>query len=329
MIGVSPMALARSGILGMNCRNVSYIGRYNPRRLFPLVDNKLRTKFLAEKAGVVTPRLYYVIQHQYEISRVGQLLARIKGGFAIKPAKGSGGKGILVIIGRRGENFVKASGVEVTLEDIERHLTNTLAGLYSLSGSPDVVIIEELIEFDPVFAGYSHEGVPDIRIIVFKGYPVMAMLRLATHASDGKANLHQGAVGVGLDIATGRCLNAVQFSKPIKQHPDTGMGFDKIQVPNWPVMLNLAARCYEMTGLGYIGTDLVLDAKRGPLLLELNARPGLAIQVANGCGLLPRLRHIESLAVRHDSPERRVRYAMQEFATAAPEIPNEMFPAMA
>jgi len=134
---------------------------------------------------------------------------------------------------------------------------------------------------------------------------------------------------VGLDIATGRCLNAVQFSKPIKQHPDTGMGFDKIQVPNWPVMLNLAARCYEMTGLGYIGTDLVLDAKRGPLLLELNARPGLAIQVANGCGLLPRLRHIESLAVRHDSPERRVRYAMQEFATAAPEIPNEMFPAMA
>src|SRR5690606_21253007 len=129
MIGVSPMALARSGILGMNCRNVSYIGRYNPRRLFPLVDNTLRTKFLAEKAGVVTPRLYYVIQHQYEISREGQFVARIIGGFAIKPAKGSGGKGILVVIGGRGENFAKASGVEVAVEYFERHLINTLAGL--------------------------------------------------------------------------------------------------------------------------------------------------------------------------------------------------------
>lgn len=329
MFAVSPFALERSGILGMNCRNVSYIARYNPRRLFPLVDNKLRTKLLAEKADVATPRLFYVIQHQHEIGRIEQLLGRIKGGFAIKPAKGSGGKGILVIVERRGDVFVKASGAEVTLEDIRRHLTNTLAGLYSLSGSPDVVIIEELIQFDPVFTGYSHEGVPDIRIIVFKGYPVMAMLRLATHASDGKANLHQGAVGVGLDIATGRCLNAVQFSRPIKQHPDTGMGFDQIQVPNWPVMLNLASRCYEMTGLGYIGTDLVLDAKRGPLLLELNARPGLAIQVANGCGLLPRLRHIESLRVRHETPEARASYAMKAFATAAPEIPNEMFPALA
>ena len=58
-----------------------------------------------------------------------------------------------------------------------------------------------------------YEGVPDIRIVVFNGYPVMAMLRLATHASDGKANLHQGAVGVGLALDSGRCLNAVQYGR--------------------------------------------------------------------------------------------------------------------
>jgi D-alanine-D-alanine ligase-like ATP-grasp enzyme len=40
-------------------------------------------------------------------------------------------------------------------------------------------------------------------------------------------------------------------------------------------------------GLGYLGADIVLDHRQGPLLLEANARPGLAIQIANGQGLLP------------------------------------------
>jgi alpha-L-glutamate ligase-like protein len=197
-------------------------------------------------------------------------------------------------------------------------MSNTLAGLYSLGGAADVVIVEDLIALDDCFAGYSHEGVPDIRIIVFRGYPVMAMLRLATHASDGKANLHQGAVGVGLALDSGRCLNAVQFGSPVTHHPDTGRSLADIAIDGWRDILLLAARCHDMTGLGYIGTDLVLDRERGPQLLELNARPGLSIQVANGAGLLPRLRHIEGLRERRRvSPEQRVDYAMAQFAGAA------------
>ena len=42
-----PGALSKIGVLGMNRRNVSYISRYNPRHLFPLVDDKLQTKELA------------------------------------------------------------------------------------------------------------------------------------------------------------------------------------------------------------------------------------------------------------------------------------------
>jgi alpha-L-glutamate ligase-like protein len=157
--------------------------------------------------------------------------------------------------------------------------------------------------------------VPDIRIIVFRGYPVMAMLRLATHASDGKANLHQGAVGVGLDLENGSCLNAVQFAEKLSCHPDTGRPLKDISIANWREILLLAARCCDMTGLGYIGTDLVLDKERGPQLLELNARPGLAIQIANGVGLLPRLRHIETLSGKHhSSAEQRVDYVMDKFA---------------
>lgn len=298
----------------MNCRNRDFIGSYNSRHLFPLVDDKLKTKLLAEEYELATPRLFFVVREQHEIASIEKKLAGLDG-FAVKPAKGSGGKGILVIIGRREDKFIKSSGVEITIEDIRRHMSNTLAGLYSLGGKSDMVIVEDLIQFDDSFTGYSHEGVPDIRIIVFKGYPVMAMLRLATHASDGKANLHQGAVGVGLDIATGRALRAVQFSKPVVLHPDTQRPLNEIAIANWRDMLLLASRCFDMTGLGYIGTDIVLDKVRGAQLLELNARPGLSIQVANGRGLLPRLRHIETLKARaHRTSEQRVDYAMQTFS---------------
>ncbi|SDX71684.1 alpha-L-glutamate ligase-like protein [Marinobacter mobilis] len=310
---ISPLRLRRAGILSMNRRNVGYIGRYNERASYPLVDNKLKTKLIAAEFDVPTPHLLQVVTQQHEISHFRELVDEL-GGFAIKPAKGSGGKGITVITRRKGDDYVKASGAAVSLETLERHLSNILAGLYSLGGTPDVAIVESLVKPNAKLAKYSYQGVPDIRIVVFQGYPVMAMLRLATTDSDGKANLHQGAVGVGLDIGTGQSLNAVQFNKAIRLHPDTGLTLANIAIDNWRDMLEMASRCYEATGLGYMGVDLVVDAEQGPLLLELNARPGLAIQMANGEGLLPRLKAIESLKRFHRSPEARVAYAMEMFA---------------
>ena len=38
----------------------------------------------------------------------------------------------------------------------------------------------------------------------------------------------------------------------------------------------------------------MIDANHGALILELNARPGLAIQVANRMGLLPRLLAVDA-----------------------------------
>lgn len=309
---ISPRRLKRLGMLNMNRRNVDYIARYNERSSYPLVDNKLKTKLVVAEYGVKTPRLLQVVREQHEISHFREMAEDLEG-FAIKPAKGSGGKGITVITGRDEEEYIKASGARVDAPYLERHLTNILAGLYSLAGTPDVAIVENLVQSDPNLARYSHQGVPDIRIVVFQGYPVMAMLRLATTASDGKANLHQGAVGVGLDIRSGHSLNAVQFNRPITLHPDTGLALENIEIAAWEEMLEMAARCYEATGLGYMGVDLVVDANEGPLLLELNARPGLAIQMANGCGLLPRLKDIEAMKRPHFSPGERARYAMQTF----------------
>ena len=142
----------------------------------------------------------------------------------------------------------------------------------------------------------------------------MCMMRLSTSASDGKANLHQGAVGVGICVNTGRAVRAVHFGEPITIHPDTDKDLTKLAVPHWQEVLELAASCYDMSGLGYIGTDIVLDRDKGPMLLELNARPGLAIQICNNAGLLPRLRLIEALTKKHRlTVKERVAFSMQHF----------------
>ncbi|MGP9497970.1 MULTISPECIES: alpha-L-glutamate ligase-like protein [unclassified Halomonas] len=307
-----PSRLRDKGIIGMNRRNIRYIGRYNSRRLYPLVDDKLKTKLLAQEYGITTPELIGTVTTQFGVQHIGDMLTG-HDGFVIKPAKGSGGKGILVIEKVVDNQFVKPSGAHLTLEAVERHVSNILSGLYSLGGSPDVAVIETLINFEESLMAYTYEGVPDIRVIVFKGYPVMAMMRLSTAASDGKANLHQGAVGVGLNIATGEALRGVQFDRPCFNHPDTGHDLASLEVPQWDTLLNLAAGCYEMTGLGYLGTDMVLDRQHGPMLLELNARPGLAIQMTNGEGLRRRLDLIERQPEGVPVAER-VAFAQHHFA---------------
>lgn len=291
----SPNKLKNLGVLGMNSRNIEYIARHNPRHLYPVVDNKLKTKQAAIKAGIAVPGLLGVIENNWQMKTLPDLINPLQK-FVIKPARGSGGKGILVIGGRDFDYFIKSSGRKMEMAQIRRHVNNILSGLYSLGGKPDSAMIETMIEYDEVFNEYTYEGVPDLRVIIFKGIPVMAMLRCSTHASDGRANLHQGAIGVGIDIKTGESLLAVQHNKPILIHPDTGRAFDDLQIPNWKEILQLAARCYEMSGLGYLGCDIVLDKNKGAMILEVNARPGLAIQLANGKGLLKRLHTIERLS---------------------------------
>lgn len=308
----TPAKLKKAGIVGMNYRNVVLIAQNNPRRLYPLVDDKLQTKKVTESVGIAGPVTIGVARTQFHVQQLGEFLKEQQE-FVIKPSKGSGGKGILVITGRDGENFIKPSGSKLTLKEVQHHVSNTLSGLYSLGGNPDVAMIETLVQFSDVFDGFSYEGVPDVRVILFRGYPVMAMTRLSTRESDGKANLHQGAVGLGIDIATGRSLKAVQHGQPIELHPDTGQKLSELQVPLWETLLNLASRCYDVTKLGYLGADIVLDKKRGPLVLELNARPGLAIQIANGMGLQTRLEMIEAQNGVERTAEERVAYVVKNF----------------
>lgn len=310
--------LTAKGVLGMNARNAHYISRLNPRSHYPLVDDKLRTKRLAEGAGIAVPPLYGVVRENHELSGIRSRLAGYAD-FVVKPAHGSGGNGILVVGERSGERLVKSSGQDITFEDLEFHIANVLSGMYSLGGHPDAAMIEYRVAFDPLFEDIAYRGVPDIRTLVFRGVPVMAMVRLPTRASDGRANLHQGAVGAGIDLASGRTTGAVYRNGIVTRHPDTDHVLAGLQIPNWTRLLDLAARCHDLTSLGYLGVDVVLDAHYGPLMLELNARPGISIQIANRAGLRHRLetaeRWLDSSAVL-PNVEERVAFARDHFAAA-------------
>ena len=295
MIGfISPKELRALGMLGINQRNSDYVMRYNPRHLYPLVDDKLKTKSLAISAGIAVPKLYATLEINNQISSLDALLEQHQE-VVIKPAHGSGGNGILVLGGRIGKFYRTASGNLITVNFIKHYVSNILSGMYSLGGITDTAFLEYRVQFDPIFDNVSFKGVPDIRIIVFQGIPVAAMLRLPTSKSGGKANLHQGAIGVGVDLASGITTSAVIGNISATTHPDTGHIINDLQIPQWETILNIAIKCADTVGLGYLGVDLVLDSQLGPLMLELNARPGLNVQLANQRGLLHSLLKVEQL----------------------------------
>lgn len=312
--------LKKQGIMGINQRNADFILKYNKRRYYPLVDNKIITKQRAAEVGIEVPELYGVIRTEHDISEAGKLFDNHRD-FVIKPAQGSGGDGIIVVADRYDNNrFKTVSGRLISLPEIEHQLSNIITGLYSLGGMRDSAIVEYRVKPDPIFKSISFEGVPDIRIIVLMGYPIMAMLRLPTRQSSGKANLHQGAIGVGIDLVSGTTLNGTWLNEKIERHPDTDNHLSGIVLPDWHKFMYLAASCYELVGLGYIGVDLVLDKEKGPMILELNARPGLNIQIANDMGLYRCAhmveKHMDELKAKGkiETIEQRLRFIEKNFS---------------
>lgn len=180
-----PFSFQRCGILGINSRNLDYLFPTNPRRLYRLADSKLETKKIAQSIGVAVPETYGVITFQNEVKKLSNIVGKHKS-FVVKPAQGSGGDGIVVIADVTDEGDRKASGAILEPGDLQYYIYNILGGMFSLGGQTDVAIVEYAVQFDPVFAEIAYQGVP-----------AMAMLRLPTRASDGKANLHKGGAVSG------------------------------------------------------------------------------------------------------------------------------------
>ena len=299
--------LRRRGVLGMNRRNIEFTQLENPRRLYPLVDDKLKTKMLCEKAVIPVAQVLGKAEYHAGVKRlVADLQGR--GDFVLKPASGAMGNGILVIREAVEEGWITAGGRSITPSDLAYHSESIISGLYALGGKPDVAFVEERLRIHRDFEPIASSGVPDVRFVVYRGVPVMAMTRLPTNRSGGRANLHQGAVGAGVDLRTGRTNFAVVRTTPVDEHPDTGVRVVDYPLPHFQDALRTSLRATDETGLGYVGADVVIDQARGPILLELNARPGLAIQLANRKGLLPRLDEIRNANVEDLDLDERIEF---------------------
>ena len=291
-----------SDILGLNARSQLYTYKFNKPGHKKIANSKLLTKKYLQHAGVTVPAIY--AKYKNANKAITFDYSKLSDSFALKPSRGLGGEGIVVVKKRAEENpsdggaWITTQRTKVTSEDLKLHILDILEGAYSLDGEPDIAYIEEYVGRHKAFRKYAYRGTPDIRVIVFNKVPVMAMLRLPTKESAGRANLHQGAIGVGIDMATGITTRAYWHGDFIHFKPGTKRKLHGIKIPHWTAILETAVSAGLAAGLGYYGADVVLHPDKGPMILELNYQPGLSIQLANAAGLKKRLERVEDLQVR-------------------------------
>jgi len=286
-------------ILGINARNFTYLRPSNSLRAIRIADNKLLAKKILSKNGLPVLQTYSIIRKIEELKTFDW--AGLPSTFTLKPNKGFGGEGILVIYGKKKKppySWVKADKKLVAIKDLQSHILNILEGNFSRTNLPDVAFFEERIKLLKLFKPYSYRGIPDIRVIVYNSVPVMAEMRFPTRESGGKANLHLGGIGVGIDMGTGTTTTAIQNDKIIEYIPKTRLSLKGMQIPEWKEVLQLAINAQRITKIGFLGIDIVIDREKGPIILELNARPGLSIQIANLAPLNERLQRIKGLKVK-------------------------------
>jgi alpha-L-glutamate ligase-like protein/uncharacterized protein (TIGR02421 family) len=296
------------GILGINARNLLYIKAYNPKKAIQLADNKIKTKKFLEARGVPVPKLIASISTREEAEKFD--FDKLPNAFVLKPNFGFGGEGIIPIANKRENYWITSSGKKIDKEQLLSQTIDILDGRFSISNISDSAFFEQLLIPDDVLSAYTYEGLPDIRVIVYNLVPVMAMLRLPTKESGGKGNLHQGAVGVGIDIASGRTTYIAQKNKVVDEIPGIGPLNDLV-IPFWDEILHIASNVQIVTNLGYLAVDIAIDKTSGPVLLEINARAGLGVQIANLAPLRRRLERVKGIKVT--SPEKGVRLAKDMF----------------
>lgn len=300
----------RKDILGLNDRNRTYCQW--DRKLLRIADNKLTTKMILRDNEIPTPEVYGVIRNTREIEEFD--FDSLPKGFVLKPSKGLKGAGINIYYNRAKDGqFVLANRGRHSVEDIKAHIINILDGQFSMgvNPKPSAAIFEERIKMHSMFRPFSYRGIPDIRVIVYKGIPVMAMLRLPTKDSGGKANISLGAIGVGIDMARGVTTSAIKNGRTIEYAGELKMRLSGIKIPYWNKILRIAHKCQVASKIRFLGVDIIIDKEKGPMVVELNARPGLGIQVANGTGLKERLLRVKKL--KNISEDRAVRLAKDLF----------------
>lgn len=275
--------------LGINERNSALVYPNNKRKYYKLADDKVLAKNILEQNNIPCAKTFCVIEKIGDIQKKW-LQVQHYNKIAIKPANGSGGGGIKILKKDDENNWISSSKI-IPEQEIFLHMATIIMGTYSL-GSNDRVLIEECIESHDFFKEIYPIGVPDFRVILLNKEPLMSMLRVPTDKSDGKANLHQGGLGIGINMKNGTLQCAHDGKSYFENHPDNGNMILGKEIPFWNEILKISIQTAHHFPLNYLGVDIVLDQEKGPLIMEVNVRPGLGIQLANKTGMKKILKNL-------------------------------------
>lgn len=267
------------------------VSRYNPKEVMENID-KVEEKRRLSEAGVPIAENHMIAEDEEDLERLDHWLDECEQGFVIKPSRGHGGSGVLVVQRKVAKRFILTSGRGVEKHQLIRHVKRIMNGRYT-RGTPDRAIIEEKLALSRRLREISTPGLADIRIVALMGFPLMAMTRLPTSRSGGRANIHQGAIGAGISIADGTISSATYIRRNIRSHPVTGCSLIGFRFNMWDQILETASAAADAMEMGFVGVDLTVDERRGVVVLEVNKRPGLEIQNANRSGLRRRIRWVE------------------------------------
>ena len=278
-------------VLGMNRRNRNLIDRFNLRQHRKLADDKILCKTLLAAEGLPVAGTHAVVESMHDLSLISNTICELDH-LVIKPAQGAGGSGITVLGPKTSYGWRGPAGKFWTNRDVRNQLGRILFGDFSKpKRNSDRAFIEERLFAGPIMGNMPVIGLPDIRVITFDSDPIMAMIRLPTRKSSGKANLHLGAVGVGVDLQTGLTTTATLRHRLITHHPDTKHPILNLQVASWDRILEIARGAARVFPLRYLGIDIAFTREQALVVLEVNVRPGLEIQNANQQSLRLHLEH--------------------------------------
>lgn len=160
----------------------------------------------------------------------------------------------------------------------------------------DCIIFQQLIRTEARLAEAIGSRVATARVMTiadgqsFKVKRAVLRLPVGANMTDNFSAGSTGNAYALVDAVSGRVIKAYRGvgldMTVLDAHPDTGVALDGLQLPDWgEAMRQIEYAATRLPGLRLAGWDVAFTDD-GPMLLEVNAAPGVVLPQLHGGGLI-------------------------------------------